>query len=471
MISDSSTRTVTARQMTTAPLFAGLDDADLSAVLDHAQLVDVPTGAEVVREGAAGADFIVLLTGELSVSLSLGKDGDMDVGSVRPGGSLGEIAALLGEARTATAVAAMPSRVLRIDASALESLFTRSPRLGVALSRELARGLKAALALKNDLQADVRPDTVTLAVPDVSRLRDYMTAYYASAVKNVLKQHRLIVDRRFPVYEVPFRLSEDERARWYRLFDAPMRGPVVPFTFYTTVGTLTLMRVVEDVGVNFKNLMHLRSEMFLAPQALACDVDYMLRVALEDIVVLQDTRVALVVESRLSTGAGARVQTCRDFFVILNLEPGYVEALRNTKGFGHRDLAELRGLAKRQPQLGDSPGSKRHAIDVPEDMGMRYGKVSGDLNMVHTTAFAARLFGHERAFVQGLCTANHALACLANADADAGPLQEFRISFSRRVFTGQRIEFVHTDSAFEWLDGKGALLAFGDFTRAPQIRA
>ena len=106
-----------------------------------------------------------------------------------------------------------------------------------------------------------------------------------------------------------------------------------------------------------------------------------------------------------------------------------------------------------------------NAIDVPEDMGMRYGKVSGDLNIVHTTALAARLFGHEGAFIQGLCTANYVLVRLAAASEL--PLQSFRISFAQRVFVGTRVELLFKDKAFEVLDDKAGLLAFGDFERAP----
>jgi hypothetical protein len=80
----------------------------------------------------------------------------------------------------------------------------------------------------------------------------------------VLKQHRLLVDRRFPAYETTFTLSAAEQVRWLDLFETSARE--IPFTYHTTVGTMVLMRVVGDVGVNFKNLLHLKCEMAMAPE-------------------------------------------------------------------------------------------------------------------------------------------------------------------------------------------------------------
>jgi acyl dehydratase len=294
-----------------------------------------------------------------------------------------------------------------------------------------------------------------------------MLTYYAAALKHVLKQHRLLVDRRFPVYETAFAFTSEEQAGWLGLFDASELA--TPFTYHTTVGTMALMRVVGDVGVNFKNLMHLKCEMGIAPaQPMEPGRTYRLASQIEDIIALRDDRVALVCASRVYDEGGFRARTYRDFFVILNLEPEYVEALRAAKGFGHLDAAEFHGLANRQARLGESRTVRRLTIDVPEDMGMRYGKVSGDLNLVHTTRLAAKLFGHPRPFIQGLCTANYVLRYLTPA---YGPPAGLRITFAKRVFVGQQIELRHTEQEFEVCDARGALLAFGDFTSSSSSRS
>ncbi len=455
----------TLRQMQAARLFANLDHSALHDVLARAQLLQVPAGTELAHEGRDEHDFFVLLDGELTVTLAL-DDGSppLEVGNIRPGGSFGELGALLGESRTATVAASRASRLLRLDPAALQSLFASCPSFGWAFSREVAHGLKAALAVKNELQADTHPETVVMDVPAIDRMREYAAVYYASALRTVLRQHRLIVDRQFPFYEAVLRLGVDERLRWHALFGVGPDAPQAPpFTFHTTVGTLVLMKVVSDVGINFRNLLHLRSEMALSPLDVEPGTDYRLRARLADILVLRGDRVVLVVDSRLNDTSGRLVRSFRDFFVILNLQPQHVQALQASKGFGRLDASELRDASRRRSKLAGRAAVRRTTVDIPQDMGVRYGKLSGDMNLVHTTALAAQLFGHPRPFVQGLFTANQVLAILS-ADSVAR-LQQFRISFTQPVFTGQPVAVLTTEGDYEVLDSEDKVLAFGNFTR------
>jgi len=468
MTHDLASESAIVDQLAGVPLFASLDASDRRAVARAATILDLSPGDIITREGTVAEDFFVLLSGEATVSIAVDEAADpLEVGIVRPGETLGELGVLLETPRTATVVAAQPSRLLRLSTAALEGLFASSPLFGMAFSRELAQRLKQALAIKNELQADHLPDKVVLDTPSVTRLREYMVTYYAAALKHVLKQHRLLVDRRFPAYETTFSLSAAEQARWLRLFETSERA--TPFTYHTTVGTMVLMRVVGDVGVNFKNLMHLKCEMAMAPShPMQSGQTYRLAAQIEDIIALRDDRVALVCASRVYDAAGFRVRTYRDFFVILNLDPEYVEALRSAKSYGHLDATGFEGLASRESQLVDAPGVQRVAIDVPEGMGFQYGKVSGDLNLVHTTPLAAKLFGHPRPFIQGLCTANYVLRHLTPI---YGPPEGLRVTFTKRIFVGQQIELRHVPSKFEVCDAKGALLAFGDFDSTPSPRS
>ena len=449
-----------ADQLASVPLFKALSASDRLAVTNAATVVDCAPGDVITREGGVVDEFFVMLSGEATVAVAA-DDGDqpVEVGVVRPGETLGELGALLDTPRTATVVAARPSRLLRFDRASLESLFASTPSFSMALSRELAQRLKQALTIKNELQLDHLPDKVLLDAPDVTRLREYMVTYYTTALKHVLKQHRLLVDRRFPIYETAFTLSPEEQARWFELFNTD--DARTPFTYHTTVGTMALMRVVADVGVNFKNLMHLKSEMGIAPEhPMRAGSQYRLASQIEDIIALRDDRVALVCASRVYDESGHRVRNYRDYFVILNLEPEYVEALRQAKNFGRLEGGEFQGIAAREPELTTGGGFEFVLIDVPEGMGFSYGKVSGDLNLVHTTNLAAKIFGHPRPFIQGLCTANYALRHLTRA---YGPLSAMQITFAKRVFVGQQIELRYVPGKFEVCDAKGVLLAFGNF--------
>jgi hypothetical protein len=77
-----------------------------------------------------------------------------------------------------------------------------------------------------------------LDVPAIDRMREYATAYCASALRTVLRQHRLIVDRQFPHYEAPLRITADECAsgssQIVEVIDAG--PPVVSFQTETSGG-------------------------------------------------------------------------------------------------------------------------------------------------------------------------------------------------------------------------------------------
>ncbi len=447
-----------ADQLATVPLFSSLDRSDRVAAVEAGRIVEFSPGETITQEGAPANHLFVLLSGEATVSVATDND-VVEVGAVKPGETLGEFGALLNSPRTATVTATRPCRALRLNRTSLEALFASCPRFGLALSRDLAQRLMQAMLARNELQIDRLPPKIVLEPPDITRMREYMINYYATALKNVLKQHRLISDRSFPVYETTFMLSADEHHKWTDLFDNA--DAKTPFTYHTIVGTMALMRVVGDVGVNFRNLMHLKSEMGIAREhVIEPNHTYRLASRIEDIVALRDDRVVIICTSGIFDILDNQVRNFRDYFVILNLEPRYVELLRSASKYGHRDAGEFQNLAARKPELGQGGGVKRVAIDVPEDMGFRYGKVSGDLNLVHTTKLAARVFGHPRPFIQGLCTANYALRHLT---AEFGIPESLNITFAKRVFVGQQIGLDYVPGRFEVCDAAGGLLAFGDF--------
>jgi hypothetical protein len=180
-----------------------------------------------------------------------------------------------------------------------------------------------------------------------------------AALRALVRQHRLVVDRRFPHYVAPMRISAQERARWHALFDVAQGAVAPPFGFHSTAGTLVLMKVVTDVGVNFRKQLHLRSEMTLSLLDVEPGVGCRLRARLADIQVLRGDRVVLVVDSRLNDDTGHLVRGFRDFFGILNLQAHHVAAPKASKRFGRLDVAELRDAARRKSKLTGRDGVRR----------------------------------------------------------------------------------------------------------------
>lgn len=69
-----------------------------------------------------------------------------------------------------------------------------------------------------------------------------------------------------------------------------------------------------------------------------------------------------------------------------------------------------------QKPTGSKPTLERYAntlsVKAPENLGRRYGKVSGDLNLIHIHALTAKAFGFPRAIAHGMWSKAHVLAQL-----------------------------------------------------------
>jgi CRP/FNR family cyclic AMP-dependent transcriptional regulator len=82
------------------PLFAGLDDRELQAIAGSMRERKFSAGDTVTEEGAGGAGFFVVESGEADVTV----DGEQR-GTIGEGDYFGEIALLSGSDRTATITA------------------------------------------------------------------------------------------------------------------------------------------------------------------------------------------------------------------------------------------------------------------------------------------------------------------------------------------------------------------------------
>jgi CRP/FNR family cyclic AMP-dependent transcriptional regulator len=82
------------------PLFAGLEKKELESIAASMRERTFPAGQTVTEEGAGGAGFFVVDSGEAQVSV----DGKAR-GAIGPGDYFGEIALLTGSERTATITA------------------------------------------------------------------------------------------------------------------------------------------------------------------------------------------------------------------------------------------------------------------------------------------------------------------------------------------------------------------------------
>lgn len=122
--------------MREVPLFSTLSKRELAAVASVADEIDLREGKELIREGARGSEFFVLLEGTADV-----RKGKRKIRSLGAGDFFGEIALIAHTPRTATVVATSPMRALVITDRSFKSVLERLPAIQVKVLQALAERL------------------------------------------------------------------------------------------------------------------------------------------------------------------------------------------------------------------------------------------------------------------------------------------------------------------------------------------
>jgi CRP/FNR family transcriptional regulator, cyclic AMP receptor protein len=122
------------------PLFSRCSKRELAEIATLADEVDLREGKELIREGASGREFFVLLEGQADVL----KDGKR-INEMGPGEFFGEIALVApSPVRTATVKATTPVRVLVVTAQNFRRLLAGSPEIKLKVLEALAERVSPA---------------------------------------------------------------------------------------------------------------------------------------------------------------------------------------------------------------------------------------------------------------------------------------------------------------------------------------
>ncbi|HEX4884903.1 MAG TPA: cyclic nucleotide-binding and patatin-like phospholipase domain-containing protein [Casimicrobiaceae bacterium] len=109
-------------------------------VLGVLRAAHLPPGATLMRQGDAGDDMFLVLTGRVAVQVVTAADEPTVVDEIEPGGVVGEMALLTGQPRTATVVALTPVDVACLARRDFEALAAHHPEaLNLFLHRVLPR--------------------------------------------------------------------------------------------------------------------------------------------------------------------------------------------------------------------------------------------------------------------------------------------------------------------------------------------
>jgi CRP-like cAMP-binding protein len=119
------------------PLLSDLDRRELEEVERLVDEVDVPAGKVLMREGDAGREFFVLVTGTVAIDR-----GGTRVRTLESGDFFGEIALLAEGPRTATATTEGPATLLVLGHREFHSLMDKYPAIRTCVLDALAKRIR-----------------------------------------------------------------------------------------------------------------------------------------------------------------------------------------------------------------------------------------------------------------------------------------------------------------------------------------
>jgi len=119
------------------PLFADVPGRVLAALAMRAREVEVAAGDVLIQQGAVEDHLYAVVSGRF-----VARDGERTLRELGPGSTVGELAALAPEPRSASVTALEDGLLLRIDKVLLDELLADRPELARAVIASLVRMLR-----------------------------------------------------------------------------------------------------------------------------------------------------------------------------------------------------------------------------------------------------------------------------------------------------------------------------------------
>lgn len=126
------------------PLFADLSPADLKQVAAIASEVVFSDGERIATQGELGEEMFVIVSGEVSVTMSSDGRPENEIARRASGEVVGEMSLISQEPRMASLVAHGDVRVLCLDHKGFEGLLRERPEVSLGVMRVLCQRLKEA---------------------------------------------------------------------------------------------------------------------------------------------------------------------------------------------------------------------------------------------------------------------------------------------------------------------------------------
>ena len=119
--------------------------SELEILASYMLAIEFTAGSVLFQEREPGSFMALLLSGEASVLKEGSDDLEHSIATIKPGTSIGEMAMIDGESRSATIVMSKDSRILMLDEEDFADMYDNDIKVWALLHRKLARLLSQRL--------------------------------------------------------------------------------------------------------------------------------------------------------------------------------------------------------------------------------------------------------------------------------------------------------------------------------------
>lgn len=122
-------------------VFSDLSDEEMDILVRHFKIRSLDEDEILFRQGDVGDFFAVIIEGRLEITRHTKKDTPVALASLASGATLGAMALIDQETRSASAIAVEPSTIFLIPKKSFDTLIENHPQCGVKLLRKIAKTL------------------------------------------------------------------------------------------------------------------------------------------------------------------------------------------------------------------------------------------------------------------------------------------------------------------------------------------
>ena len=135
-------------------LFTNLLDEEIDILVKHAKIHSLDKDEVLFREGDDGDFFAIVIEGQIEITKNIENENPIVIASLTKGATLGEMALVDYETRSASAIATEPTTIFLLSRQSFDTLVEQSPRCGVKLIRKIATILCSTIRRTSNLFAD-----------------------------------------------------------------------------------------------------------------------------------------------------------------------------------------------------------------------------------------------------------------------------------------------------------------------------